>query len=841
MKTNAWIRFCLIALSLVMAVSMFACGNMTNDETTAAPSTPTTEAPTNAPTEAPTTEPIEAPTTETTEAPTTETTEAPTIGTTEAPATETTEAPTTVTTEAPATETTEAPATETTEAPATETTEAPTTETTEDPLTKDINEFFGKDQLLNISASNYYVQETDDGVNFENTTGGDYPLFFFGGRGTDNGPTGQYLFMKYKAPNQNIYIQIYSATDAAAPTGGKETVLYKDVDIYNDNEWHLLIIDLSKLIAMPTGEDGQYYIQHFRMDVEGSEFISIELAYLGITDDLNDIINYVNATETDESVAAICSCPAMLQSPTPYSKDAHKLACQVCGKGAEIVHSGAACGAWDAELGYYASDVPCAVCGEEKYNVGANISVEAENITFWEYGWGTVGAPTVVDGVNAAIFKAHKNLGASSIGHLAINAGANVSGQHFVFRYRIDPADGETERVLGFKFATTAGAATASVEITLVTDGEWHVVYMDLSELAAFVADGEGNYIVTNDIVLDATTWGNEAMAYIDWFKMYDNADNIPEEYKAGKVTLTQVCDHNNLTVVVEEAVEPTCTTPGKTAVMGCAVCNEYTAGGTEIPAQHKITVVVADAVEATCTTPGMTVKMGCERCDYTEGGAEIPAQHKLAVTEAAVAPTCTEVGKTAKVSCSECDYTEGGEEIPAHHATNSWTEADGKSACSVCGEHVDIYLNYLWDRDNLVDMMFNNVTWEHTVEGVKYTSTPNAELYGNNVLVLEDHPTGLAGSNYFVLKYKVNVGTDLYIALDYQPGHWDWVHERVEIIADGEWHVIVVECLESTVVTFKMYFNSTDGSNPTIEVAYAGVASTEDQVNALLEAKGDK
>ena len=819
MKTNAWIRFCLIALSLVMAVSMFACGNKTNDETTATPNTTTTEAPTNKPTEAPTQETTEAPTQETTEAPTQETTEAPDEDTTVAPDEDTTVAPDE----------------DTTAVPGEDTTVAPDEDTTEN-LAADIPEFFGKEELLQVGAPDYVVTESEEGVRFKNALEKDAPIFFFGGRGADLGATGQYLFMKYKATSQNIYVQIYSATDYAAPTGGRDTVLYKGVDLINDEEWHVLIIDLSKCIDMPTGEDGQYYIQHLRMDVEGSLGVWLELAYVGLTDDLSDIVNYVKATEEDAST--VCPCPSVLQTPAPLNENVHSLACQLCGKGKEVVHSGANCGVWNEDLGYYVSNAPCAACGEI-YNVGANISVEAENITFWEYGWGTVGAATVVDNTGAAIFKAHKNVGPASIGHLAINAGGSVSGQHFVFRYKIDPVDGETERTLGFKVGTTGG--TDAFDITLLVDGEWHVVYMDFSELESYVASEDGKYVVTNDIVLDATTWANEAFAYIDWFKMYDNVDNIPEEYKAAKVELVKVCDHDNLTVVIEEAVAPTCTEPGKTAVMGCSVCNEYTAGGEEIPAQHDISVVVEEAVAATCTEAGKTVTMGCSACDYTEGGVEIPAQHKLAVIEEAVAPTCTEAGQTAKVGCSECDYTEGGDEIAAHHATNSWKESDGLSRCAVCGEAVDTYLNYLWDRDNLVDMMFNNVTWEHTVEGVKYTSTPNPSQYGNNVLVLEDHPSGLADSNYFVLKYKVNVGTDLYIALDYTPGHWDWVHERVEIVADGEWHVIVVECLESTVVTFKMYFNSTDGSNPTIEVAYAGVASTQDQVDALLTAKGDK
>ena len=197
----------LIALSLVMAMSMFACGNKVNDETTAAPSTPTTEAPTSQPTEAPTTQPTEAPTTQPTEAPTTEPTEAPTTETVETPTTET-------------------PTTQPTEAPTTETTEAPTTETTEAPVEGDFLEFWDKDDLYyEISGPAYYIEQTANGVIYENTFGTDAPLGFFSGRpaGGQEGAvaTGKYFFMKYKAPAQNIYVQFFTATDSAVPVGNR--------------------------------------------------------------------------------------------------------------------------------------------------------------------------------------------------------------------------------------------------------------------------------------------------------------------------------------------------------------------------------------------------------------------------------------------------------------------------------------------------------------------------------------------------------------------------------------------------------------------------------------------
>ena len=150
------------------------------------------------------------------------------------------------------------------------------------------------------------------------------------------------------------------------------------------------------------------------------------------------------------------------------------------------------------------------------------------------------------------------------------------------------------------------------------------------------------------------------------------------------------------------EEVSATCTTAGTKGHKDCSVCNKhFDAEGNEI-ADLTINalghdLVVDDAVDPTCTEAGKTAGHHCSRCDYTDGGetvaalghdyqwvidqeatvlaagskheectrchdkkslnTEIPmltCEHQLSLT-AAIDPTCTTAGAKAYYTCSEC------------------------------------------------------------------------------------------------------------------------------------------------------------------------------------------
>ena len=160
--------------------------------------------------------------------------------------------------------------------------------------------------------------------------------------------------------------------------------------------------------------------------------------------------------------------------------------------------------------------------------------------------------------------------------------------------------------------------------------------------------------------------------------------------------TRTEEIKATGHTVVVDNAVEPTCTKPGHTVGSHCSVCNEVLKAQEEIPALGHTWDDGEVTTAPTCTEIGVKT-FTCETCGDTRT-EEIKATGHTAVDDEAVAPTCTKPGLTAGSHCSVCNEVfTAQEEISAiGHIWNdgeittapTCTETGVKTfTCETCGE----------------------------------------------------------------------------------------------------------------------------------------------------------
>ena len=160
--------------------------------------------------------------------------------------------------------------------------------------------------------------------------------------------------------------------------------------------------------------------------------------------------------------------------------------------------------------------------------------------------------------------------------------------------------------------------------------------------------------------------------------------------------TRTEEIKATGHTVVVDNAVEPTCTKTGLTEGSHCSVCNEILTAQEEIPALGHTWDDGEVTTAPTCTESGIKT-FTCETCGETRT-EEIKAIGHTAVDDEAVAPTCTKTGLTAGSHCSVCnEVLKAQEEIPA--LGHTWNDGEVTTAptctetgvktftCETCGD----------------------------------------------------------------------------------------------------------------------------------------------------------
>ena len=155
----------------------------------------------------------------------------------------------------------------------------------------------------------------------------------------------------------------------------------------------------------------------------------------------------------------------------------------------------------------------------------------------------------------------------------------------------------------------------------------------------------------------------------------------------------------NGHTVVVDEAVAPTCTATGLTEGSHCSVCGKVLKAQTVVEKLDHTPgeAVKEDVVESTCTSEGnYELAVYCSVCKKALSRDYIttPVAEHAKVQHEAKAATCTEIGWNAYETCKNCSYTTYVELPALDHIdednNNVCDREDCKAALCQDGDHVE-------------------------------------------------------------------------------------------------------------------------------------------------------
>ncbi len=344
------------------------------------------------------------------------------------------------------------------------------------------------------SGCDMTVSEDGSYARFTATGSGEAYLMVY--KNTSFAPTGRYFAVRYKIPTGVTFptnFQIYASTQNTAPeqNGGKDQFLVGS--ILPSDSWQLLIVDLSRISTF-TATDGNYVANYVRFDVingkathteEAPSYIDIE--FFAIHDSITEILaentDIANALYVDKQGSQTkISTDGTFKEPEE-EKDRDE----------------------GDPLKVYATPDEM-----EDLKVRSLTKALSEDGKYYTY--------TATGAAEGSVW-AYKN-----------PAGDKSTGQYFVFKYRVPsgsvamPADIEI-------FASTSNSDETdgdNIQIgKFISDGEWHVMIIDLSRIATF-NESNGEYFAKY-IRLDIVNNKRDSTAFVDveYFGLHDDLDEI--------------------------------------------------------------------------------------------------------------------------------------------------------------------------------------------------------------------------------------------------------------------------------------------------------------------------
>ena len=413
------------------------------------------------------------------------------------------------------------------------------------------NILFKKDDI-NTAATTFGLTKTvtDTGIKFTNQFDTDAYFTLF--KNWSDIETGNYLFFKYKSSGATN-VQIYTATDRGEPAHN----YMANLTLNNDEAWHITFFDLSKLLKdFPTGKNGsgldnKYYIQHLRLDIQGSYNCWAEFEYIGLTSNAKATAKALG--RTDSSSSETCEHSEMLQVPAikPVNEYSHsEIICGLCGKTLSTEKHQIDYAFWDLVDDRY--EVMCPICK------GLSVQEYQYIIDYSNFEDGTLPFPRPNDLDSSSYAIKNGSLvmypnGCEAWGGVSVGIPAGKAGRYYVLKYRVNKGYGYSSKIhIRFNNQT--------ILLSLNNDGNWHRLTYDLG--LQFPAQD-------NLVILNGDHWFN------------NNADGFLYEYEvAYEAFLDDLsrlpCDHIPFEPVMENEIEATCTDPGgHDLVTRCSICNK--------------------------------------------------------------------------------------------------------------------------------------------------------------------------------------------------------------------------------------------------------------------------
>ena len=287
--------------------------------------------------------------------------------------------------------------------------------------------------------------------------------------------TGQYLIFKYRTSSETN-MQIWANTIINSHDSGKANIYYS---LTADEEWHIAIIDLSKLLPkyVALNGNGEYAIQWARLDILDKQATEgyIDLAWIAYCNDPSDILFAI--TEEDQA-----NCDHSIDYIYNPEASLYEGVCTLCGY-------------YDAKDLLYVTEA--ATTGYNSSYISASVISDAETgKVYTRY--------DVIDNKDPYFY-------------LITGNKTVVTGQYMVVKYRLHNEGKNSALSIGFAATAPSGYTSARGQGdrlagnlgTLIGDGEWHYVVIDLysanqsavgsstSVSPAFIPDENGEYITS--------------------------------------------------------------------------------------------------------------------------------------------------------------------------------------------------------------------------------------------------------------------------------------------------------------------------------------------------------